>query len=57
MRVLKPSELNRCTRQDLLRRIASELPDLKEGSTELHNAHINLRNIRSMLARPEFRPG
>ena len=57
MRVLKPSELNRCTRQDLLRRIASELSDLKEGSTELHNAHINLRNIRSMLARPEFRPG
>lgn len=40
----------------LLRRIASELPSLKESLPELHNAHTNLRNIRRSLARPDFRP-
>jgi hypothetical protein len=60
MRVLTQSELNRCTRRELhalLLRIAGELPNLREGSIELRSAHINLRNIRSALARPEFRPG
>jgi hypothetical protein len=59
MRVLTPGELNRCTKMELLsllRRIASELPSLKEGSAELHNAHVNLLNIRRSLARPDFRP-
>lgn len=59
MRVLSQSELNRFTKAELfalLRRIASELPDLKEGSAELRDAHINLQNIRRALARPEYRP-
>lgn len=47
------------TRQELavlLRRIAGELPNLREGSQELRNAHANLQNIRKGLARPDFRP-
>lgn len=59
MRVLSQSELLRLSRAELmviLRRIASELTALPEGSIELHNAHINLRNIRAALARPDFRP-
>jgi hypothetical protein len=40
----------------LLRRIAGELPNLKEGSLELRNAHVNLQNIRRALGRPDFRP-
>ena len=59
MRVLTQSELSRFTKAErfaLLRRIASDLPDLKEGSAELRDAHINLQNIRSALARPDFRP-
>jgi hypothetical protein len=59
MRVLTQSELNRCTRQELLtllRRIAGELPNLKEGSPELQNAHINLRNIRMALSAPRPSP-
>lgn len=59
MRVLTQCELARCTRPELaalLRRIAAELPSLKEGSADLRNAHINLQNIRRALARPDFRP-
>ena len=59
MRVLTQSELSRFTKAELfalLRRIAGDLPDLKEGSAELRNAHINLQNIRRALARPDFRP-
>ncbi|HET6375036.1 MAG TPA: hypothetical protein VFF88_03220, partial [Methylocella sp.] len=59
MRVLSQGELSRFTRAELytlLRRIAGELPCLKEGSAELRNAHVNLQNIRRALARPEFRP-
>jgi hypothetical protein len=35
-----------------LLRISCELPDLREGSAELRDAHANLLNIRSVLARP-----
>jgi len=59
MRVLSQSELLRLTRQELavlLRRLAGELPNLKEDSRELRNAHLNLQNIRRALARPDFRP-
>jgi hypothetical protein len=59
MRVLSQSELLRLSRQELsvlLRRIASDLPNLKEGSVELRNAHTNLQNIRRALTRPDFRP-
>ena len=59
MRVLTQSELSRSTKAELcalLRKIAGELPDLKEGSADLRNAHINLQNIRRALARPDFRP-
>lgn len=59
MRVLSQNELLRLTRQELavlLHRIAGELPNLKEGSLELRNAHFNLQNIRRAIARPEFRP-
>jgi hypothetical protein len=59
MRVLSQGELSRFTRTELhalLRRIAGELPGLKEGSQELRNAHTNLQNIRRALARPDFRP-
>jgi transketolase len=60
MRVLTQGELMRATRTELnvlLRRIASELPNLPEGSAELRAAHSNLQNIRRALARPDFRPG
>ena len=60
MRILSQTELSRLSRAELcilLRRIAGELPNLKEGSAELRNAHVNLQNIRRALARPEFRPG
>jgi len=35
----------------LLRRISTALPDLRDGSTELRDAHANLQNIRRALAR------
>lgn len=60
MRVLTQGELMRATGGELsvlLRRIASELPNLPEGSIELRAAHANLQNIRGALARPDFRPG
>lgn len=59
MRLLTQGELMRATRTELsalLRRIASELPNLPEGSPELRTAHANLQNIRRALARPDFRP-
>jgi hypothetical protein len=59
MRVLTQGELMRATRTELsalLRRIASELPNLPEGSPELRAAHANLQNIRMALTRPDFRP-
>lgn len=59
MRVLTQSELSRFTKAELfalLRRIAGELPNLKEGAAELRNAHTNLQNIRRALAKPDFRP-
>jgi hypothetical protein len=59
MRVLSHFELQRLSRNELmviLRKIASELTALPEGSAELRNAHANLTNIRAALARPDFRP-
>jgi hypothetical protein len=59
MRVLTQSELMRATRTELialLRRISSEMPNLADGSTELVYAHMNLRNIRAVLARPNPGP-
>lgn len=55
MRVLTPGELSRMTRTELtalLRRIATDLPTMREGSHELRDAHANLMNIRRALARP-----
>ena len=59
MRVLTHGELMSMTRTELmalLRRIASELPNLREGSAELRDAHSNLQNIRRVLA-PAGWPG
>jgi hypothetical protein len=59
MRVLTINELMRLTRIELsalLARIASELAALPEGSAERANAHANLRNIRSALARRDLSP-
>ena len=55
MRVLTQNELSRMTRAELnvtLRRIASELAFLPEGSAELRTARTNLMNIRAALAKP-----
>ena len=55
MRVLTQTELSRMTRTELmalLRRLSAALPDLREGSAELREAHFNLTNIRRVLARP-----
>ena len=60
MRVLTITELMRLTRTELcalLTRIANELPGFPEGSAERANAHINLRNIRFVLARRNPSPG
>jgi hypothetical protein len=59
MRVLTLTELMRLTRTELcalLTRITNDLPDLPEGSVERANAHINLGNIRRLLARRDFSP-
>ncbi len=59
MRVISKQELQRLGRLELhalLRRIAAELPDFREGSHELRVAHLNLQTIRQALARPDFRP-
>ncbi|MGH6866008.1 MAG: hypothetical protein ACREDO_07550 [Methyloceanibacter sp.] len=55
MRVLTQTELSRMTRLELmalLRHISTALPDLREGSAELRDAHANLMNIRRALTRP-----
>jgi hypothetical protein len=36
----------------LLRHISTSLPDLRDGSAELRDAHANLMNIRRALIRP-----
>jgi hypothetical protein len=41
---------------DLLAWITNRLPDFPEGSAEREAAHINLRNIRTVLARRDFTP-
>jgi hypothetical protein len=59
MRVLTLTELMRLTRIELcalLARITNLLPDFPEGSAEREAAHINLRNIRWVLARRDFSP-
>lgn len=60
MRVLSQSELSRMSKGELsalLNRIACELPELKAGSPELNNAHINLQNIRrAVTPKPGFGP-
>lgn len=59
MRILSQRELLRLTRGELsvlLHRIAAELPQLAEGSSELRAAHANLQNIRRALAGPTFQP-
>lgn len=56
MRVLTPYELSMMTRPELdamLRRIASDLPHLPEGSADLRAAHANLQAIRrALMPRP-----
>jgi hypothetical protein len=57
MRVLTITELMRLTRTELcalLTRITNDLPDFPEGSDERANAHVNLRNIRFVLARRDL---
>jgi hypothetical protein len=59
MRVLTLNELMRLTRIELCAlaaQIANALGDFPEGSIERLNAQINLRNIRSVLARRDFSP-
>ena len=59
MRVLTITELMRLTRTELcalLTRITNDLPDLPEGSVERANAHVNLLNVRRILARRDFSP-
>jgi len=59
MRVLSIYELMRLTRielTNLLVQITNALPDLPEGSDQHQIALINLRNIRSVLARHDLTP-
>jgi hypothetical protein len=59
MRVLSIKELMCLTRielADLLVRITNALPDMPEGSANRQIALINLRNIRSVLARHNLTP-
>lgn len=59
MRVLTINELMRLTRIELcglLAQIINMLPDFPEGSAEREAAYINLRNIRTALARRDFSP-
>jgi hypothetical protein len=59
MRVLTLIELMRLSKlelRDLAARITNILLDFPEGSQECEAAHINLRNIRSVLARRDFSP-
>ena len=59
MRVLTLNELMRLTRIELCAlaaQITKALAEFPEDSTERLNALINLRNIRSVLARRDFSP-
>jgi hypothetical protein len=59
MRVYLINELLRLTRSELcslLAQISSALPTFPEGSPERTAAYINLRNIRSVLARRDLSP-
>ena len=59
MRVLTLAELMRLSKIelcDLAARITNAFPDLPEGSAEQAAAVINLRNIRTVLARRDFSP-
>jgi len=59
MRVLSIKELMRLTRielTDLYVRITGALPDMPEGSENGQIALINLRNIRTVLARHDLTP-
>jgi hypothetical protein len=59
MRVLTIFELMRLTKIELcnlLAKITNMLPDFPEGSAERDAAYINLRNIRTVLARRDFSP-
>ena len=59
MRVLTIIELMRLSKIelcDLLAQITNMLPDFPEGSAEREAADINLRNIRTVLARRDFSP-
>jgi hypothetical protein len=59
MRVLTLTELMRLTRIELCAlaaQITNALADFPEDSTERLSALINLRNIRSVLARRDFSP-
>ena len=59
MRVLTQTELSRMTRTELmalLRRLSTTLPDLREGTAELRDAHANLQNIRRALVKPCLPP-
>jgi hypothetical protein len=59
MRVLTLTELMRLTRTQLCglaARIAAALPTYREGSPQRTAAHINLNNIRAVLARRDFSP-
>jgi hypothetical protein len=59
MRVLTLNELMRLTRTELcglLAQITAALPTFREGSPQRTAAYINLRNIRSVLARRDFSP-
>ena len=40
----------------LLRRLSTALPELREGSAELRDAHANLQNIRGALVKPILPP-
>lgn len=55
MQLLSPFELKRLTRIELLallHKIASILPELREGSRERQIALTNLQRIRRILWRP-----
>ena len=59
MRVLSIKELMRLTRlelTDLYVRISNALPDMPEGSQNRQIALMNLRNIRTVLARHDLTP-
>ena len=59
MRVLTLTELMRLSKIELCglaARITNALADLPDDSAELHNALINLHNIRRVLARRDFSP-